>query len=113
MDALQTLKEKRSRTDLERAVLYVSDPQKYDIDYIDIDHAAAQLAAYEAAITAVKKLAETAETHRVEYNRRYGEMEKPVYWDGRRDEAGWFRDQLAAALAALDALSAGQKGMTR
>jgi hypothetical protein len=42
-EALKTLTDKRSRSDLERAVLYVSDPQKYDIDYIDVDKAAAEL----------------------------------------------------------------------
>lgn len=36
MNALDELKNKRSRSDLERAVLYISDPQKYDIDYVKV-----------------------------------------------------------------------------
>jgi isochorismate hydrolase len=57
MDAIAVLKNKRDRTDLERAVLYVSDPQKYDIDYIDIEKAAAELAALTAERDALFNIA--------------------------------------------------------
>lgn len=41
----------------------------------------------------LRTLAEIAEEHRNRYNNNGTE-----YWNGRRDEAGWFRDKLRAVL---------------
>lgn len=64
--------------------------------------------------SALNELEAEAERHRVEYNQRthpgfkaavfaVDDTNSPmVYWQGRRDEAGHFRDRLAAALTDLE-----------
>lgn len=44
-------------------------------------------------INGIKELAMIAEEHRVRYN-----THRTDYWNGRRDEAGWFRDLLNGLL---------------
>ena len=53
--------------------------------------------------TKLEKLLQEAESHRADYNSRLPEAIKASgesfgYWKGRRDEAGHFRDRLAAIL---------------
>lgn len=54
----------------------------------------AQLTRYKAALEA---LAIEAEEHRAEYEGRAG-INRDSYWQGRRDEAGHYRDKLRDAL---------------
>lgn len=59
-----------------------------------------ELARLRAVEAAVHKLEKTAEEHRSKYdhNANHKPLDESDYWDGRRDEAGFFRDKLAAAL---------------
>lgn len=66
--------------------------------------AAALLAASREALMEFEKLRAECEEHRIRYNGRPEGKRGYIsdeYWRGRRDEAGWVRDRLAAALEAL------------
>ena len=57
-----------------------------------------------ARLEAAERLHDTAEEHRQRYNEYFvgGDEDAQSYWKGRRDEAGFFRDKLAALAAKED-----------
>lgn len=57
---------------------------------------------------ALQDLRSEMDTHKSDYNRRsqFCESGAREYWHGRRDEAGYFRDKIDAALSADDRAAA-------
>lgn len=55
-----------------------------------------------AAVEALRAIHVEARAHRIEYNYRCQQTERPEYWMGRRDEAGYLRDRCDAALASIE-----------
>lgn len=102
MSAIKELQEKWDATkvipsDLEMSVLYCSDPQKYDLSYINTDVSASELAALTARVAELEAV-KTAAKSLMRLHKKYS----GIKWDVRGDvtvaDYNDALDELAAAL---------------